>query len=72
MSVKKARRSKGSPNGNGAPMEYRALAEAYHAACYAIFLRKIEEILERDPAARARMERLVGDLRETVFSKIRF
>jgi hypothetical protein len=71
-----ARRRNGTPKkrsgGNGAVVEYRALGEAYHDACYAMFLKEIESILQRDPAARKRLDRLVHEFREAVFGKLKF
>ncbi len=52
------------------PLEKGALGEAYHDACYALFLKEIEDVLQKDPAARRRVERLVIEFREAVFSKM--
>jgi hypothetical protein len=52
------------------PLERKGLGKAYHDACYALFLKEIEDVLKRDPAARRRIERLVMELREAIFSKM--
>ena len=54
------------------PLEYRALSEAYHDACYAVFLKEIEEVLSRDPHARKRLDRLILEFRKTVLGKLKF
>jgi hypothetical protein len=64
-----AKRKKGA-NGNGFPVELRALGEAYHDACYALFLKEIETVLDKDPAGRARLLKLVQEFRRTVFDKL--
>ena len=69
---KKRRKSAKSPSGNGVPLEYRALSEAYHDACYAVFLKEIEEVLSRDPHARRRLDRLILEFRKTVLGKLKF
>ena len=52
------------------PMERSALGEAYHDACYALFLKEIEEVLKKDPAAKKRIEKLILELREAILGKM--
>ena len=71
--MSKARRKKGKgTNGNGLPVEYRAMGEAYHDACYAVFLKEIERILSQDPEARARLDRAMLEFRKAVLGKMKF
>jgi hypothetical protein len=70
--MKKPRKTAGKRgSGNGLPGESRALGEVYHDACYAVFLKEIERILEQDPDARGRMDRALAEFRKAVFEKIR-
>ena len=57
-------------NGNGVAMEYRALGEAYHDACYAIFLEELEKILRRNPKARTRLDHALLEFRRAVFEEM--
>jgi len=59
-------------NGNGIPSGYRVLGKACHDACYASFLKEIEDILNRDPQARARLDRFILEFRQSVFGKLKF
>ncbi len=73
MAFRKAKGAKSKRGqGNGMPVEYRALGEAYHDACYTVFLKQIEDVLDRDPQARARMDKLIREFREAVLGKMKF
>ena len=50
------------------PLEGGPLSEAYHDACYAIFLRDLEELLNQNPKARARLDKALLEFRKAVFS----
>jgi hypothetical protein len=64
------KKGRGAP-GNGLPVEFRALGEAYHDACYAVFLKEIERILEQDPEARVRLDQALSEFRKAVLGKIK-
>lgn len=55
---------------NGVPVEYRALTEAYHDACYVELLKRIEKFLTENPEAQARLKQLIAEFRNAVFSNL--
>ena len=68
---KRRKKQTNGTHGNGVAVEFRALGEAYHDACYAVFLKEIERILEQDPDARARMDNALLEFRRAVLGKIK-
>ena len=70
--MKKMERRKGEPKvgrySSWFPLERGVLMEAYRDACYAIFLKDFEEFFQRDPKARARLDKALLAFRKAVFS----
>ena len=67
-------RRKGEPKvGKGSawfPPERGTLAEAYHDAYYAIFLKGLEEMLQKNLKATARLDRALLAFRKALFANV--